>query len=707
MVHLTGVYITDEVAKDGTRFSVGAMNDMVWQGSDGGVPNHMSHDMQRLVGWNRVKGLYISHEKCSVLGDTMIPETVEEWKHIHSCNNQYIRKIISEGVEKYKDAFTAELESSGLIDKNGLWHYNSVVQYVYEDIVKKAFPDLFAKTNDDGLLFLDDILQEFDYIGQGVFGHKKSQLGVLVHPYFRRSLSELNNYNFGLLDMLFDVYNSGNKSVQIKLATNVVVFTPSWLQAGEYDYWFGPKYNDDINSIKEGCTRHASSEKEKAFNNVDFTDFVWQKKDGEYQFEMEEVMSEETVALGKSMYGCKYMHSFYNFQQGSFRHFDGAIRVYDIDLMEERLSKTMDQMGHRALYIKLFRMDGDIPLHKWKSIVTQFMYGNPLVYEYFGAECPNDSEPTQLPSAPENPITKYIPYPINKGDGVRMMVSYHPYASEAAIRRLATVDEISTSTGKVECVELAAIEVKKALNRIGTDIEMPPDFRFVLTEDYYNNVPMISHGDNGNDANVNQTLEAIKQLIDQHVIHGDEDIYTFCLSWNMDDKNVCLSFMGHVADLKQWLDNCLHIPVSYNEFRTWVELQAKYIREHGRDSQCCVNDKLVRSDGMLYLQHRCIQHDVDIKNIQFTNGCLVAEVEIGKGQEELAAMMNAELTFTPTILIHDVICEDTGSSYLTDCRSSVFGEVTYMIDDESKMEGLVWTDKPCPSLLTMLTVKNS
>lgn len=694
MKHLTGIYITDDAAKDGTRFSIGALNDMVWQGSYGGVPNHMSHDMLRLVGWNIVKGLYISHERCSVFGDTMIPETDDEWKRISSCNRNYINKIIGEGISKYKDAFSAEIDNACLTDNSGLWYYNAVVQYIYEGVVEKAFPNLYAKIDDEGLLYLDDVLKEFDYIGQGVFGHKKSKLGILIHPYFRRSFSELNNFNFGLLDLLFDVYHSGNKSVQIRIASNVVVYTPSWILSNEYDYWFGPKYNDDISNIKEGCTRHASSETDKAFNNVEFTDFIWQKKDGEYQFEMEEVVCTETRALGRDVYGCKYMHSFYNFQQGSFRHFDGAIRAYDIELMAERLEKPMDQMGHRAQYTKLFRMDGNISLNVWKSIVTKFMYCNPLIYEYFDAELPNDADATPEQSSAISPIAKYTPYPINKGDGVRLFVSYHPVENETAARRFATLDEFTTEEGKIDCMELAALEVKKALIRLGADIEIPKGFKYVVTEDYYNNIPMISHGDNDVDINVNLTLDAIRLLINQHVANGDDEIYTFCLSWNMNGRNVCLSFMGHVSDLKQWLDSFSHLPVSSSEFRTWVEIQAKFVKEHGCDSQFPADDKLVRSDGMLYFQHRCMQQDVDINNLKMEGDCLVAEVIINDENKELADLINTSLTFVPTMLLHDAICKDTGSSYFDDNRSSVFGEVSYIVDEKSTIGGLVWTDKP-------------
>ena len=105
-------------------------------------------------------------------------------------------------------------------------------------------------TDDDGLVLLDVLLNDFDYCGQGVFRCKKNKLAIILHSFFRRSCSIFNNYNFGFIDQLFKVYQSGNHSVKVRLETDFIGFAPSWKQCREYEFWYGPKYNDDIANIQ-------------------------------------------------------------------------------------------------------------------------------------------------------------------------------------------------------------------------------------------------------------------------------------------------------------------------------------------------------------------------------------------------------------------------------------------------------------------------
>ena len=48
----------------------------------------------------------------------------------------------------------------------------------------------------------------------------------------------------------------------------------------------------------------------------------------------------------------------------------------------------MTDFGRRSDYTKIFRIDGDLKLSDWKSLVTNYMQDNPLIYEYFDAEKP-------------------------------------------------------------------------------------------------------------------------------------------------------------------------------------------------------------------------------------------------------------------------------------------------------------------------------
>jgi hypothetical protein len=46
----------------------------------------------------------------------------------------------------------------------------------------------------------------------------------------------------------------------------------------------------------------------------------------------------------------------------------------------------MTEFGRRSNYTKLFRIDGKLTLSDWKSLTTNYLQGNPLIYEYFGIE---------------------------------------------------------------------------------------------------------------------------------------------------------------------------------------------------------------------------------------------------------------------------------------------------------------------------------
>lgn len=120
------------------------------------------------------------------------------------------------------------------------------------------------------------------------------------------------------------------------------------------------------------------------------------------------------------------MHSFFNPGTGIFDHFDGAIRKYDEDLMSERKAKNMNQMGHRAKYTKIFRIDGKLPISKWKGLITQYLMDNHDVYRYFGEPVPFEAEAKQTK---DDGIGKYVPKVLKKamargsGDLIRCLLA--------------------------------------------------------------------------------------------------------------------------------------------------------------------------------------------------------------------------------------------------------------------------------------------
>ena len=695
MFNLQGIYCTDGIARDNTRLSIPAIDDMIWMGSDGGRPTNMSHDIHRFVGWSVVNGLYMSHELSYVVGNTYIPESKDEKEEMQERRLTFFYKHMGEAIQKHEKAFIEDLSKQGLYsaDGQGRWFYNGIVLYGYVDILYNAFPKLKEHIDDDGLIFLEYLLENFDYFGQGVFKSKYNQLSIVLHSYFRRSYSIYNNYNFGFLDKLFEVYNNGNHSVKVRLEANLVGFTPSWRESHEYEFWYGPKYNDDIESIPEGLTRYESDEIEKIYTNIKSTEFIWQKKDDgkEYQFEMEEVVDAEAPTIEKETYGCRYLHALYDLNSKVFNHFDGAIRFYDLEKIIERIDTPMNHMGHQAEYKKIFRIDGNISLDLWKSLITQYLCSNHSVYDYFGIPRPFPKQ--KLEKRREKTLQDYVPYQIDKGDGIRLFVSYHNIKQYEVKRCFCNYDSIEIGESLYDSIDFTTIEVTKALWKVGAEIDMPTDAKVILVEDSFHSIPQIFHSNPDCQKDVNEALEGIRLLINQHVENNDDEIYSFSLGWNMDSRSVSVSIMGHVTDINCWLNTFGDIPTKHEDFKYWLEQQNDYIHKNGKDSPSPLETNHIKDDGILYFQHRHVLKDVNMSDLKMDSQVgMTAKIETE--DEVLGDLLNKdEICFTPLFVVSDATDEKTGESYFKSPYSSIFHETTNILNDV-QLIGFVWTTKP-------------
>ncbi len=694
MQRLQGIYCTDGIARDGSRFAISALDDMIWMGSDGGRPTNMSHDIHRFIGWSVVNGLYMSHEQSYVVGNTYIPESKDEKEELQERRLAFFYKYMGEAIQKYKEAFIEDLNKYKLFCANGQgrWLYNGIVLYGYVDILYNAFPELKEHIDGDGLLLLDHLLKDFNYCGQGVFKSKHNQLSVVLHSFFRRSYSIYNNYNFGFLDKLFEVYNNGNYSVKVRLDTNLIGFAPSWRQSHEYEFWYGPKYNDDIESIPEGLTRYESDEIDKVYTNIKSTEFIWQKKDDgkQYQFEMEEVTDVEAPTLEKNTYGCRYLHALYDFAHKEFNHFDGAIRCYDLENMIKRIDTPMNQMGHQAEYTKIFRIDGHISLDLWKSLITQYLCSNHSVYDYFGTPRPFPKPQKEKPRG--KTLQDYVPYQIDKDDGIRLFVSYHNTEGFEPNRCFCKYDSIELKDGIHNVIDFSTLEVAKALWKVGAEIKIPMDVKVVLVEDNYHTIPQIFHSNIDCQEDLNKTLEGIRLLVSQHVKNGDDEIYSFSIGWNLEGHSVSISFMGHVFDIYCWLNSFETIPVNHEELKSWLEKQNYFIHKNGKDSPSPLEANHIQNDGILYFQHRHVLKDINMSDLKIDPEVGIT-AKIQTEDKVLVKLLNeGKIFFAPLFIVSDAKDETAGESYFRSPYSSIFRE-TRCVLDSVQLIGYVWTTK--------------
>lgn len=693
MEYLTGIYLTDEKLKNGMQYQVKDLEHLVWL-SKSGTPSSIAHDVHRTVGWTRVNGMYISHEKCYVLGKTGFPETDEELQRIRFATEITYQKRTNDALQQYGKEMENLFSGKGLGERQKQVLYGNMLTMGYDGIVGDLYPKLVDKTDDDGLISVQDILQDFNYLSQGVFCEKFGKLTVMLHPFMRLSQSIFNDFDYRFIKLLMAVYKNGNKSVKVKIDMDRVGYAPSFRYSHNDDYWFVPDYDDDTKFMVNGLQTYPMPGSYAVFNQLDRTEYKWaSRKDGNMQIEMEEVIAEKAPTFPKETYACRYIHAMIDPNQGFFNHFDGAIRAYDTEKFYNRIGVPMDQAGHDTTYTKLFRVDGNIPVNLWKKLVTQYLHGNPSVYDFMGVQQPKSV--MKADDRPANPLQMYVPYIINKGDGVRIYVSYHEYRGCNVERKFDTTEVVDTKEGKLVCQEFQTIEVAKAIWKEGGKLDLTGGMKYIIVEDYTHNIPVIMHGDDNLEQNMRVTLNGIKRLMKCHVEKGDDDVYSICLSWNMDGANVCLSFMGHVEDIYRWLKKNNVIPTDHHNFIMWIDRQAKLLKRYGRDSLAPNGNELIKNDGVLYFQRRPVLRDATIVELEKEKDGLYGKLIIDDEKKELAALVErGNIHTTPELLVTGARCNDSGEDYLNTVRSGIFGETTYT--PECEMLGFMWTTNPRP-----------
>jgi hypothetical protein len=667
------IFNSDQVSKDGTQFSIGALEDGIWQASVYGRPSNMSHDLHKPIGWAYAKGLYFEFQKTLTIGYFLIGEDDSDFKNINEARKSFFSNMLAESIQPHQEDFILEL--GDLFDEStGKLFYNNLVLYNQTGILFKAYPKLaqMIQKDKDNLIDIKVLLDDFEYLGYGVFKDKSSKKVLLAHPYFRKSLSHYNNFHSMFLDELVSLNQVESVKTKIKLDPDFIGFSPSFLQSFEFEYWWGPKYDDNISSIQPGLTVHKSDEFERLYYNIDRTEFFWKTNDQLHEFELEEVKDEPAPTLSDT-YACRYIHSIYNKDNLEFQHFDGAIRSYSTDLMIERIDSKMTEFGRRSDYTKLFRVDGKLSLDSWKSLVTNYLQGNPQIYEYFNLPKPSVN---QIPNHEEDksPLEKYIPYSISKDDGVRILVSYHGKKEHGdRIRYVSIPDIIHLEDGEHDAIEYFTIEVKKhstAQEKTWNCLTTANTCVLKIIISTYHVSTILREN---TQHLVNKTTEALKIILKSLIARNNQEVISFTLAWDVEDKELRISVVGHVTDLSNWLNYCETIPTDRNSFKVWLKKQQEYCLSNGKETATPVLSEVIQGDGVLYFKRRLTQLDVDMKIIKGEK--LGFEVQADESKNDLMeSLSNKQIFIAPSMIVEEMICSKTGKNYFDSPYSIVLDD---------------------------------
>jgi hypothetical protein len=655
---------TDSVDRYGCRIMITALEMMLKDRMTEGIPMLFGHDQHKPIGWGKPFALYLEPNLTRLLASQNIPTTKEEESLILKNHNAFRSNKYFDSSKEYLHPFAALLKERGI---EGLFITDiSCTTANKENIARDLYPYLFSKEYRDELVPFSVLFEHFDYLGQGVFKDKKSELTVFAHHYFRRSESVHNTLNAIFLDEFIKLKKEPNLDLYLRIDPNQLGYAPSFSEYLELEFQWGPKYSDEIEAIKEGLARHDCDAFEKAYYGFSRSEFLWEwdKKKQKFSFQMEELMDEE-APTNKDHFNCRYIHTVYDKISKGFEHFDGAIRTYDTFEMIERLEKDFKSYGKQSAYTKLFKVNGELPLSTWKLLVTLFLRGNPIIYEYFGLK----KEVEALKAPLSEPLTireQLIPYHMEESDGLRLLVSYFGIPAELNEGRfIHSFDIMGDAVNSYRCIDYYFLEFKKALMRLGETIEIPADVLLIKSMDNYWNIPLIMHHGERAWELFHKSVEALKLLFGSMLAQKVDMNVSLTLGIVTNRRIVQVSSYGHIQHLFEWINENMPFPESDDEFTQWLIKQRKYLEKFPYKPDRPLIAEIIQMDGVLYAKRTPVRSKYEFHEESGRPFSWSIDFE----DDEIAAFELSGLDIIPALQVKNSVCSDTEEDYFTSGRS--------------------------------------
>lgn len=581
---------TDAVNRYGVKVTAQAHAVVHWSSWNGGVPQLIGHDHQRLLGWSWPYALVFQPGRTWSFGQSVFPETPEDREGLkHRLYDHLDRRLETESRPH-------EAELRRLMPQGGaeaVLFSAEAASLFREGLLRDVRPDLVEAVDKDGLVVVNGL----NHLGSGVF--EVGGLAVFAHPFFRRSYSRYNTLNGAFFETV-DVLMREGVEVRLALDPDLVGLAETYGQRFEFQYWWGPRFTDDLAAIPPGVTQHRSTEREKMFSQIDHTDFFWYSRAGEHTLEVEEVRDSPSPAA-EGLYGCRYVHSIVDEGSGEVLHLDGAVRMYDDEGMVERLDTDLKASSRRTQYTKLWRTDHPLPVSLWKRTVNDYYRDNYLVGEYLGgdrAELEGADVITE-PQEPADPSEAHVgvdpvmrattgqelrsllvPYEMQAGDGVVARLAVRPRREAVGVDRrfqpFLLVPDPEEPERPHALMEVETLHLKKVIERAGGQVGLPEREMWVRYSDAYVNLAPVVH-ETEDPVLVVDTLRAMEEYLG--ALHSDHPrtVLTFTVAYPVGDREVLISAAGAVGELLDWLGALdPKVPRSRDELADWAERTAEH-----------------------------------------------------------------------------------------------------------------------------------
>ncbi|MTG98814.1 hypothetical protein GJV76_11845 [Myroides sp. BIT-d1] len=691
MKNYLGILSSDLINKDRIKFTFGALEDMISTNAIQGIPSLINHDKHRPIGWIFPLGLYIEPKITKAIGNFYNAEVEDDLLFFDTKINEYWKNYHLKECKEFISDFKVLL--GDYFSKDGIFLKKSCVAYHSLNIVKQIFPELFSNLDKSGLIYLEEILVDFDYIGSGIFKNKKNDFCIYCHQFFNRNLSMYNNYNTYFIDEFVRLSKKKEITLRIAIDPNLIGLSKTFKGTFEFDYWWGPKFDNNISKLPNGVTRYECNEDFKFFSGVSGTEFWWKSDKDEKILEIEEIKENPSLGIDKNSYGCRYIHSIYNTNKEEFIHFDGAIRLYTEEAILERWDTSISKIGKNTEYTKIFRIDGRLGLDDWKKLSILYYNGNPLLYEYFGVK---DNFDKIVESNNENNdiINKYLPAYIREEDGIRLFISYHKKQQDYDTFDRKAIHPFNLKFGDnktIECFEYDILEIAKIIKRNGGNLDYSKNIKFIKPYDFLTNYPIIIHGSNNTSELIKDTFNAFKLVFTEQNKTLNKTI-SLSIGWEMENFEVRLSVMGKSSEILKWMKSNSEIPTIYIDFKRWALLQQEWIyNNYAYQKKDYLH--LLSNDGVFYLNRIQIQNEIinfqHFKNVDPSSHRL-KEIEDIQLRD---LVQKGELTSSYMGLLNTVLCTKTGTDYIESSTSKYLDDGVSMAISDIELLYFFWSQK--------------
>ena len=118
---------------------------------------------------------------------------------------------------------------------------------------------------------------------------------------------------------------------------------------------------------------------DSARSRGDFTDYAWTPRNAEVHFVCEEIPEAEVT----SREAARYLHAIYSRTAKTIEHFDGAIRVYSREEIQQRRALHARHAGKIGLREKVFVVHGATGADTLSQVAQAFFVWNDDIQRYF------------------------------------------------------------------------------------------------------------------------------------------------------------------------------------------------------------------------------------------------------------------------------------------------------------------------------------